>query len=320
MSNFANSQVIIEKKMKKLLYLLIATLVMAACGQSYEEKRKLSRQERLRLMRQDSAALKIAVMPTLDCLPLFVARHHQLFEAAGADIRLKQFTAQMDCDTAIAGGSVEGCVTDLVRAERLKKQGTPLRYMTRTDAYWQLFSNRMARIKELRQLDDKMVGATRFSATDMLTSMAVDSCKMKTENVYRIQVNDVHIRLKMLMADEEDAAWLTEPQATEARLARHRLMTDSRGLKVQLGAIAFREVIFADSTRQKQIEVFKKAYNQACDSLKRYGTGRYRDVIITYCKMKPEQADSLPKDLQFHHITAPADDDIKRAQEWLNKQ
>lgn len=60
--------------MKKLVFGFIALLMLAACGQSYEETKRLTRQQRLKLWREDSAALKIAVMPTLDCLPVFVAK------------------------------------------------------------------------------------------------------------------------------------------------------------------------------------------------------------------------------------------------------
>ena len=148
--------------MRHLIWLLtIGCGLMASCGQSYEEQKQLSRAERAKQAKENAAALKIAVMPTLDCLPLYVARQYGLFEKLGADVRLKFFMAQMDCDTALAGGSVEGAMTDLVRAVRLSKQGVPLTYKIATDAYWQLITNRNARIKTLKQLDDKMVAMTQ---------------------------------------------------------------------------------------------------------------------------------------------------------------
>ena len=73
--------------MKKLFIGIIALLVLVGCGQSYEETKRLTREQRLRMWREDSAALKIAVMPTLDCLPVFVAKERQMFDTA-VDIRL----------------------------------------------------------------------------------------------------------------------------------------------------------------------------------------------------------------------------------------
>lgn len=305
--------------MRGLLYILTAVMLMAGCGQSYEEKRQQQHKRRKQLLREDSLALKIAVMPTLDCLPLFLAKDHHFFDSLGVDVRLKMFTAQMDCDTALQRGRVEGAVTDLVRAERMIKQGTPLAYLTATNAYWQLYSNRMARIKKLEQLDDKMVGMTRYSATALLADAIVDSAKLQQERVFKIQVNDVNIRLKMLIGGEIDAVLLTEPQATLAREAHHQLLLDSRRLDIQFGAIALREVLPGDTLRQRQVEVLKKGYNQACDSLSAYGLRHYADILSKHYKLREDQLDSLILSMKFAKIAEPREADIERARKWLNQ-
>ena len=297
---------------------VVGLLILAGCGQSYEETKRLSREQQKRLAREDSAALKIAVMPTLDCLPIFIAKDHQMFDTA-VDIRLKRFTAQMDCDTALMRGRVEGAITDLVRAERIKKLGDSLTYFSATNAYWLLVSNRTARITQLKHLDDKMLSMTRYSATDLLADFVVDSAKLKSEQVFKIQVNDVYIRLKMLLNNEIDAVLLTEPQATQARLAHHHLMLDSRKIPLQLGVIAFREKALKDQKRQQQLDVFKRGYNQACDSLARYGVKKYRSLLVKYCKLKGSEVDSLPRDLKFQRIAEPQQADIERAQKWLKR-
>ena len=75
--------------MRTIIPALVLVLLVAACGQSYEETKKLTRKQRVEAMRKDSAALKIAVMPTMDCLPLFVAQHHQLYDTLNGGVRLK---------------------------------------------------------------------------------------------------------------------------------------------------------------------------------------------------------------------------------------
>jgi NitT/TauT family transport system substrate-binding protein len=303
--------------MKQTICFLIALLVLASCGPSLEEKRRITRRQRAEMLRADSAALKVAVMPTLDCLPLIVAKHDGYFDKLGADVRFRTFTAQMDCDTALAGGSVQGAVTDLVRAERLIKKGTPLQYVTSTDAYWQVYANRMARITTLKQLDDKMLAMTRYSATDLLSDVVIDSAKLDRDRFFKIQVNDVYVRLKMLIGHEIDAALLTEPQASQARLARHKLLLDSRDLSWRLGLIAFREKDLKDSTRQHQLEVFKKGYDMACDSLTRYGIGHFRQWVLKYYKMTDKEIDSLSTSLKFSRMSPPAEADVERARKFL---
>ena len=293
--------------MKNIIYILLAMLV-ASCGNSYEEQQRLSREERDRLHREDSLALKVAVMPTLDCLPLFVAKECEIYDTARLDLRLRYFTAQMDCDTAVVGRSVEGFVSDLVRTERLKHEGTPLEYISSTNAYWQLFTNYKARIKRIDQLGDKMVAMTRFSATDFLTDIAISGVKTSSI-VFRIQVNDVNVRLAMLLNNEMDAMWLTEPQATAARIAGNYPIFDSRDRKLQLGVLAFRSDVMNDKQRKRQIEAMIEAYNAACDSLNIYGVAHYSDVLRKYYKVSDKVVAALPR-LEFKHIAKPRQSDI----------
>ena len=305
--------------MKKLIYLCLIILMAGACGQSYEETKRLSRLERQRQMREDSAALKIAVMPTLDCLPMLVARQYNLYDSLGADIRLKFYSAHIDCDTALLNDRVEGTVTDLVRAERMMMKGKKLIYCTATDAYWQLVSNRNSRVKDLKQMDDKMMAMTRYSVTDMLGDYAIDSVKLDGERVYRVQINDVRVRLQMLHNNEMDAMLLTEPQASEALAAKHKLLLDSRKIDWKMGAVVFRDIIKGDSARKRQYDVFVKAYNMACDSINKYGVARYGDLVTKYCQVKASTVDSI-KNYRFSHVAEPREKDIETARKWLKKK
>lgn len=292
---------------------------MASCAQSANERHRLSRQERLKLAQEDSVALKIAVMPTLDCLPLYVANKYNLFDSLGADVRLRLYTAQMDCDTALQRGRVEGSVTDLVRSQRMIRQGMKLTYVTATNAYWQLITNRNARILNLKHLDGKMIAMTRYSATDLLADEAVLKSGLKSEYVFRVQINDVGIRLRMLLNNSMDALVLTEPQATAARVAKNHVLLDTRKLDMNLGAFVFRTELYRDNKRKKQISTFVKAYNMACDSINKNGVAAYLPLILDKSGIDVDIVDSIPRNIKFRYISAPRKKDIELADKWLEK-
>ena len=304
--------------MKKVFWIIATICLISGCGQSYEETKRITRAQRLKMLREDSAALKVAVLPTLDCLPIYLAKDHQLFDTV-VDIRLKKFTAQMDIDTALTNNRVQLGVTDLVRAERMKKEGADLEYLAMTNAYWQLITNRVARITDLKHLDDKMLAMTRYSVTDMLGELAVDSAKLKPEQVFRIQINDVNVRLKMLENNEMDALLMTEPQAAQARLLKHKVLLDSRKMDLQMGAIVMQGKGMDDKNRKRQMEVFIKGYQAACDSINTFGIAHYRDLIVKYCQVKSESVELLDK-IKFVGLAKPRQQDIERAQKWLSKK
>lgn len=297
------------RKITQMVLLLLAiTFAMAGCGDNTEERHRQSKAEKARLDSIDKASFKVGVMPTLDCLPVFVASNQRLFDTLGVTVHLKCFTAQMDCDTALERGRVEGSITDLIRANRLVKRGTPLTYPIATNTYWQLITNRKSRVSELKQLSDKMIAMTRYSATDYLADLAIDSAKPKYD-VYRVQINDVRIRLKMLLNNEMDAVLLTEPQATKARLEKHPVLMDSRDKGLNLGVFAFRNKALANKARKKQMDLFIKGYNMAVDSINKHGCSYYAHLLKTYCDVDPATSKALPK-IRFQHAAAPKSKDL----------
>ena len=304
-------------KIRYFILMVLAVAVTAGCGPSYDDLKKKSQAEQAKLRHEDSLALKIGVLPTLDCLPIYVAKDCGLFDSTKADIRLKPFNSQIDGDQALVDGRLEGCVTDIVRGQRMKaKRGVSLDYVAATNAGWQLISNRLARIKRINQLDDKMIAITRFSATALLADLATDSAKLKDETVFKIQINDINLRLQMLLANEMDAMFLPEPQATTARLYKNPVLMDSRDKDLRLGVIAFNKNAMNDERRRRQLAVFISGYNAACDSINKNGIRKYTSTLKKYYQLDDKTINALPK-TRYEHAKAPRQKDIDAADRWL---
>ena len=207
-------------------------------------------------------------------------------------------------------------MSDLVRVARMNKSGAKVKPQIATAAYWQLLTNRNSRIRQLNQLDDKMVAMTRYSVTDMLADHVVDSAKLKGERVFKVQINDVNVRLQMMLNNEMDAMFVTEPQATLARLAKHKVLLDTRKMNWHMGVIAFREKPMKDVDRKRQYDVFVKAYNQACDSINKNGIARYAHLMEKYCRTRSAVLDSIPK-TKFPHAVGPREKDVLRAEKYI---
>jgi NitT/TauT family transport system substrate-binding protein len=244
-----------------------------------------------------------------------VAETCGVFDENGLDVNILQFQAQMDCDTALQNGWANTIVTDLVRYKRMKSKGLPLECLTVTEASWQLLSNHAANIHKLKQLDDKMLAMTRFSATHLLSDYVVDSAKLKTERVFRIQINDLNIRLGMMQAGIMDALLLPEPQATAARNNHAVLLYDTHDNDIRLGIIA----ISKKAASNLQIEAFKKSYDMACDSINEKGLRHYAHLIEKYCNVHQQTIDSLPT-IYYHHASSPRLKDLSRVDDWLKIQ
>ena len=300
--------------MKRINYLLIlAVLTLVSCGKSDKELQAERQAQKLAEREAYQKAYKIAVMPTMDCLPAYLLKDSLLYDTAKVDIRLCRFNAQMDCDTAMIGGSVQAAFSDLVRTERLKHRNKVLmHYMTDTNLNWQLIADKDSKLKQLSDLSDKIVAMTRFSGTDLLTDMAVKKAKPKYQ-VFRVQVNDVLVRLAMLQNHEIDAYWFAEPQITKALSADYNSLFNSEDAGVHLGVVAIMDKV----RRQDEEAAFAAAYDKAVEQINKNGVKYYSALIQKYMKVDESVVRALP-DIKYTKIGPPRKADLLMARNFLS--
>ncbi|MEZ7695343.1 ABC transporter substrate-binding protein [Prevotella jejuni] len=300
--------------MKCINYLLLlVALTVVSCGKSDKEL-QAERQAKMQAEREAyQKAYKIAVMPTMDCLPAYLLKDSLLYDTAKVDIRLCRFNAQMDCDTAMIGGTVQAAFTDLVRAERLKHRSKVLmHYLTDTNLNWQLIADKESKLKKLSDLSDKIVAMTRYSGTDLLTDMVVKKAKPKYQ-VFRVQVNDVLVRLAMLQNHEIDAYWFAEPQITKALAGDNNALFNSQDAGVHLGVVAVMDKV----RRQEEEAAFASAYDKAVELINKNGVKYYSALIQKYMKVDEAVVRSLP-DIKYTKIGPPRKVDLLMARNYLN--
>mgnify|MGYP002739546566 FL=1 len=300
--------------MKRINYLLIlAVLTLVSCGKSDKELQAERQAQKLAEREAYQKAYKIAVMPTMDCLPAYLLKDSLLYDTAKVDIRLCRFNAQMDCDTAMIGGSVQAAFSDLVRTERLKHRNKVLmHYLTDTNLNWQLIADKDSKLKQLSDLSDKIVAMTRFSGTDLLTDMAVKKAKPKYQ-VFRVQVNDVLVRLAMLQNHEIDAYWFAEPQITKALSADNNSLFNSEDAGVHLGVVAIMDKV----RRQDEEAAFAVAYDKAVEQINKNGVKYYSALIQKYMKVDESVVRALP-DIKYTKIGPPRKADLLMARNFLS--
>ena len=300
--------------MKRINYLLIlAVLAFVSCGKSDKELQAERQAQKLAEREAYQKAYKIAVMPTMDCLPAYLLKDSLLYDTAKVDIRLCRFNAQMDCDTAMIGGSVQAAFSDLVRTERLKHRNKVLmHYLTDTNLNWQLIADNDSKLKQLSDLSDKIVAMTRFSGTDLLTDMAVKKAKPKYQ-VFRVQVNDVLVRLAMLQNHEIDAYWFAEPQITKALSADNNSLFNSEDAGVHLGVVAIMDKV----RRQDEEAAFAEAYDKAVEQINKNGVKYYSALIQKYMKVDESVVRALP-DIKYTKIGPPRKSNLLMARNFLS--
>ena len=262
----------------------------------------------------DSTALRIAVMPAMNCLPVFYAEQSGLADSMGLDMKLLRYQAQMDIDTAILYGHVDIAFTDLIRVRRLQKD-VSLTPIASCDEPLSLISLKTKRVKQVNQMKEQMIAISRLSATDYWCDRVLDSTHTNYDDIYRPQVNDVWLRAEMLRQGLIDAAIVGEPFATWMTMLGHKRLFRSNGKKPRLYAWA----ACSSATKKKQQAFLNLLDSAAVRLADDSQAALLRDILKHDYQLPPALADTL----ELPPLTRTSDirqSDTEEAEKWLKKR
>ena len=304
------------KRIFILLSLLLPAVVMLSCRDGATPAAPAEAKQPVRHDSAVQAGLRVALLPTLDCLPFFYAGETGIYDSLGLSVELRTFGAQADCDTALLGTWADVSASDLVTVRLQRRRGHAVSAVAATDGRWSLVVSRLLRVRRLSQAKERMVAVARQSYADYLTSEALQSEGMGYDDVCRPQINALRLRLDMLYNDQVDLSVLPEPQASAARALGHRVIYTGR---VAMGCIAAKDSVLADTVRAARVRLLLRGYDEAVARLNKGGKSVALPLLHRVYELSPAAVDSLrwPK---FRPLHAPADESLDRAVQYLREQ
>lgn len=267
--------------------------------------------------KRDSLALHVAVMPVMDCLPIYYAQRMGLFANEGLDIRLDEYLSQMDCDTALTNQRSAVAYTDIAR---ILLMPDTVRALTSLPGRLTLVTAKTKRIRKLKHLQERMVALDRHSTSDYWSDQIMKEAGLEQADIYRAQINDVRLRKTMLTEQLVDAAFLPEPYATEAMMAGNKKLA----CKLDEDSIPFFNCFAAlsktlkDSLRNKQIKTFLNVYDKVVERLNNNegNADSIHRILLEEYALSKKSIDTLhiPHFLKSHQ---PDEGNVNEAARWL---
>lgn len=264
--------------MKQILStLLLAALLMSACGSDNNTKNTATT--------DTNPVVAIAVTPSLDCLPLYVAQEIGIADSMQVRLVLQAHDAKSDCDSALINGSVVAAVTDCVHADFISKQLDTLTIIPHDNLQLYLYANVRSRVREAKQLADKMVAVDRKGATALVARHVLDSVKLVEGKAFLVEMHNMHLRQKMILANIMDAVVVPEPYSTVIRMAGNKSLYSTGHVDGKaIGCVAAR----------KNVTTVRNLYNRACDSINKNGIHRYDSILVKRMNISAAQAAAIP--------------------------
>lgn len=270
-------------------------------------------------LRGDTATLRIALLPVIDCLPFYYAEASGICQAQGLKrIEFLPFTAQWDADTALLSGSADGAFMDMVRLHHYCGQGHKLICVSATQGRWALMTSPTLRVKKVSQLAGRMVAHSRLSASEWLLAESLQKGGVAQKDVFTPQINDFFLRQSMLKASQVDAAIMPEPQATAAMMAGCRRL-NVKGLDtLSTGLLVMSDKVLKRQVTMDNLKALLRSYNAAVDTINKYGKDVCRDLLVSRYRLSPSAIDTLQLP-RYHHAALPSQARMETARSYLQK-
>lgn len=275
--------------MKNFIHILscsaLLLLIVACSGNGNDAE---ATKEKRAMLRADSIAYKVAVTPSAEALPIYVAEHLGLLDSVHTNVRIKRYHALSECRIALQHNMVEAAIIDSILVKVINddmrsngKASTAAgdkEFLSSTVigiSKYHLLTSRKARIHRISQLPDKVIAADSHGFTHEAARMATDSLTKRKHNVFIVQAEDLRVRSQMLMTGNVDGAILPEPFASQAiQKGAYSIKLAPQILTTQT-ILAYRSATTKSPSRRKQQDNLLKALSIANDSIKQYGAQNY---------------------------------------------
>lgn len=242
----------------------------------------------------DSTALKLGVLPIIECLPFYYADSIGIFDSLSIDVKLVTFDACMDADTAFMRGCVDGIVTDLVKECVWRGNGDTAYVAMVGDLRLWLVTAPKARLSKTESIKEKIIGITRHSSIDYFADKILESVKFRSIELNKPQINNIRLRGLMVDQDQYDGAILPEPYASEAVARGAKRLTSTEDLSLtNLLCVLFNDSV--SQVRKNEIQKIRQAYDMAVLALN-------ADTLSNVLDFIPEKQRILLPDTLFKYV------------------
>jgi NitT/TauT family transport system substrate-binding protein len=264
--------------------------------------------------------LKLALIPVLDTIPIFIAQQNGYFAEQGITVETIPVKSPQERDVLVTTGQVDGVVTDLQSVGLLNKDAPKLKavYTSRRPfpnaPMFRILAGPKTAINAPADLKGVPIGISANTVMEYLTDRMLAGEGLKPEEIAKIEIGQIPVRFEQLMNGNIQAAALPDPLAQGAMAAGAKLIVDdSKYDDLSQSVLTFTTDTL--NTKPATVKKFLVAWEKAVNELNAHPE-KYQNVLI-------EQG-RVPKSIQgsytmppFPGRGVPSEAEVKDVTVWL---
>ena len=268
---------------------ILALLLLASCANTQSESVRTESVEPPSVT-EVLAPITIAVLPSLDAFPIFIAQEMGFFEENGLTVNLERFSSARDRDVAFQTvDTIDGLIFDLVALSIYAESGMDMVAASSTIGLASLIG--AEGVESLDDLAGSTVLISRSTSMEYILDRALLAANLSPDDVIIEEVPALPTRLEMLLHGQAGAATLPEPFATMARDAGLNVITTTQELGINPFILAFQRETVEEKTAE--LQAFFKGVNAAIDYLNASDREAFIDILIDVVGYPEDARDTL---------------------------
>jgi len=243
--------------------------------------------------------LKIGLLQIEDSVPFYVAQEEGFFTQEGINVELIPFLSALERDSALTAGAIDGAISDPIGAILLDKGQGRIKITslglgkTPAEGVFAILSAPNSGIETIAGLKNTEIAVSNSTIIEYVTDRLLEAQGFSGDEVRKIEVKKMPIRMQMLLSGSVKAATLPEPLASiAAGKGAHILIRDTdTGQSLSQTVIIFRSETLIES--KEAVASLFRAYGRAVDAIN--GTpDTYRSLVVEKGRIPPFMAKDYP--------------------------
>lgn len=289
------------KSIVKKVLLATMTVSILAMGVGCTSKNNASNDT----VKEENTTIRLGVMSAADSAPILLAQEKGYFEEEGVNLELEIFTNGATKQSSIQAGELDAAMLSMIQFLNNVKGGLEAKITTATDGVFPIVLS-----KNFEEKKDVKVGLMEVSVTNFLADRYLTDYNME-----KVFINEMPVRMQMLMSDEIDMAVLPEPLASNAQLKGLEKRVYGNPDDFTPNAIVFTDEFIENNP--ETVKGFHNAYNRAIEDITN-NEEEAKDILISKLELNSEIKDLIVLPT-YHKTRVPDASYIKEVEDWTEK-
>ena len=235
--------------------------------------------------------LKIAVLPIIDTLPMYVAQQEGLFAKHGVTVEFVPVASAPERDQLLAAGQADGTVNETLAVMLFNKDAVQMqvvRYALRpVEGYGHFFilASAQSGIAAPADLKGVEIGVSQGTVIEYVTERILQAEGLSKDDIKTIAVPKIPDRMSLLASGELQAGVLPDPLASLAVIqGAVKVVDDSQYPQYGFSVLSFRKQVIDE--HPEAVKAFLAAIEEASDLIN-LDPAKYNSVLSEQ-KLVPE--------------------------------